>query len=936
MNKVFISYSHDSAVHRAKVLKFAERLRVDGFEAELDQYVNGSPEQGWPRWMLDQLDAAQTVLIICTETYYRRFRGHEAPGKGKGVDWEGALITQALYDARSASNKFIPVLFDSGSECHIPEPLRSQTCYTLITEDSYQSLCDALLNQSGVEPGAIGVLKRKPRATGTPLRFDVQPTEITDYLHELIHNQYSRHDQRYVALEAKAWRSSSLERAMDTVINTDVILRDFNLDAETAHDRPQEKHYDDALEAYRALKNKPVRRLAVLGEPGGGKSFSMQRIAVEYARQALQDVAAPVPMLVPLGFWTQEDMPLPAFIITQLGPLGRHFITLRDQRHAVLVLDGLNEIPPGQRIAKIEQIKALARDERFVSVIVSCREKDFTADCRLPFDTLLLQPLKPSQIMTFLERMYALKNDGEDAGSQAAERFWQLAGGHAIRAVWDVWRQAGANLDLFWSAEAVPEENPAVHALTSWEQDRLWRQVRFNPRNLLRVAMNPYLLFIITALPQMPRNRAQLFQGFLNTLYRREKQAREKRHDANIPAREDWEAALVALATAMQHAVGSDNGAQTALPRSQCPASLTQVLLDFSIDASVLLDASRDVSQSAHAFWPQSNWWARSGWEVVAEIAAESCGDDRAAQTRLIAWLAQANPEVACAVWRHLGRFDLPQSVLSGIAEQWLPRMTDAVREPVANARAAIGNALGYFGLDTRKGIGLRADGLPDIDWVKIPFGAFIYQDDRHLPLLAFYITRYPVTNAQFQAFIDAGGYRNAAWWQDLAERTQEPKIPEWHEPNVPRETVSWFEAVAFCRWLSAQLGYAVTLPTEQQWERAARGTQGLQYPWGSEFRQDFTNCHGLIGRTSVPGIYPHAGSPEGLMDLAGNVWEWCLNGYSTPGNCRLSGDKSRVVRGGSWVNEPVNVRASMRVDLRPNARYNGFGFRVLCSSPIG
>ncbi|MCB1717511.1 MAG: TIR domain-containing protein [Candidatus Competibacteraceae bacterium] len=347
MTKVLISYSHDSAAHREYVLSLSERLRDDGIETVLDQYENGTPEQGWPRWMLDQLDVAQKVLVICTETYYRRFRGHEESGKGKGVNWEGALITQALYDARSASNKFIPVLFDSGDERYIPEPLRSQTCYTVIIEDSYQSLYDALLNQSGVEPGAIGVLKRKPRATGTPLRFDAQPAEITDYLHELIHNQYSRHDQRYVALEAKARRSSSLERAMDTVIDTAVILRDFNLEAETTHERLQEKHYDDALEAYRALKNKPVRRLAVLGEPGAGKSFSMQRIAVEYARQALQDAAAPVPMLVPLGFWTQEDMPLPAFIITQLGTLGRHFTTLRDQRRAVLMLDGLNEIPPG-------------------------------------------------------------------------------------------------------------------------------------------------------------------------------------------------------------------------------------------------------------------------------------------------------------------------------------------------------------------------------------------------------------------------------------------------------------------------------------------------------------------------------------------------------------------------------------------------------------
>ena len=107
MNKktVFISYSHDSDEHRERVLALSERLRVDGIETLLDQYVNGSPQQGWPRWMLDQLDAADSVLVVCTETYYRRFRGHEEPGKGKGVDWEGTLITQEIYDSRSRTLK---------------------------------------------------------------------------------------------------------------------------------------------------------------------------------------------------------------------------------------------------------------------------------------------------------------------------------------------------------------------------------------------------------------------------------------------------------------------------------------------------------------------------------------------------------------------------------------------------------------------------------------------------------------------------------------------------------------------------------------------------------------------------------------------------------------------------------------------------------------
>jgi hypothetical protein len=112
---VFISYSHDSEEHREKVLSLSERLRDDGLHTVLDRYVKGTPMQGWPRWMLDQLDAADFVLVVCTETYYRRFRGHEVPSKGKGVDWEGALITQEIYDAKSKTLKFVPVFLSAAA-----------------------------------------------------------------------------------------------------------------------------------------------------------------------------------------------------------------------------------------------------------------------------------------------------------------------------------------------------------------------------------------------------------------------------------------------------------------------------------------------------------------------------------------------------------------------------------------------------------------------------------------------------------------------------------------------------------------------------------------------------------------------------------------------------------------------------------------------------
>jgi hypothetical protein len=173
--KVFISYSHDSDTHRERVLGLSERLRADGIEAMLDQYVNGAPAGGWPRWMLDRLDEADAVVVICTETYYRRFRGHEAPGRGRGVDWEGALITQELYESHSRISKFVAVYFDAASERWIPEPLRAGSRFALISERAYSDLYDFLLGRSGVEPGPVGAVRRKLRARGKAITFGESP-----------------------------------------------------------------------------------------------------------------------------------------------------------------------------------------------------------------------------------------------------------------------------------------------------------------------------------------------------------------------------------------------------------------------------------------------------------------------------------------------------------------------------------------------------------------------------------------------------------------------------------------------------------------------------------------------------------------------------------------------------------------------------------------
>src|SRR3954451_5710689 len=120
--RVFISFSHDSPAHRDKVLAFADRLRADGIDAQLDQYTQFPPE-GWNAHCARQIRRADCVLIVCTEIYRRRWDGEEEPGRGNGVRSEANLIRNYFYEAGSESRKFVPILFAGTTEAHIPGEL---------------------------------------------------------------------------------------------------------------------------------------------------------------------------------------------------------------------------------------------------------------------------------------------------------------------------------------------------------------------------------------------------------------------------------------------------------------------------------------------------------------------------------------------------------------------------------------------------------------------------------------------------------------------------------------------------------------------------------------------------------------------------------------------------------------------------------------------
>ncbi len=280
--------------------------------------------------------------------------------------------------------------------------------------------------------------------------------------------------------------------------------------------------------------------------------------------------------------------------------------------------------------------------------------------------------------------------------------------------------------------------------------------------------------------------------------------------------------------------------------------------------------------------------------------------------------------------------------------------------ETAHRRRRLIGERLDIMG-DPRKGIGLAGDGTPDFAWQRIAGGettvdalsdptsfnssiAERFKESRQ----PFAVSRYPVTVAQYRGFIEANdGWRNDALWGDDLYRDPEGDTYNFgHFGNHPAVYVSWFDALAFCRWVSKRLGKTIVLPDEWQWQLAANGGDPSNvYPWGADWNPKLepfrANCfESRLGSATAVGMYPGGASPNDVFDMGGTVWEWTLNKFETPtitGSSPTDVDL-RVLRGGSWGYSQDDARCAARVRYspgHPNNRYNNAGFRVICSSAI-
>ncbi|MCB9150924.1 MAG: SUMF1/EgtB/PvdO family nonheme iron enzyme [Caldilineaceae bacterium] len=376
-----------------------------------------------------------------------------------------------------------------------------------------------------------------------------------------------------------------------------------------------------------------------------------------------------------------------------------------------------------------------------------------------------------------------------------------------------------------------------------------------------------------------------------------------------------------------------------------------------------------------------SPWWR----EVILLAAGHLSTQSKSKTTRLIQAIAETKEEpepyhnliLAAECLRDVGGSRV-EGNLEHVVERKLRREleTPAPQGRMAAIWARVQRGMSPAALTQRRVAAAQALGriggdqywsppFGEPEWVQIAAGEFWMGDDegtdREKPvhkvrLEAFCMARTPITNAQYQLFVEASGHEAPEHWED----GRPPKGLESH----PVVYVSWHDGMAYCAWLSQVTGRIVMLPSEAQWERAARGAStgsaaaARRYPWGDTFEATKCNCFelGLIQTTPV-GIFPEGASPDGGLDMAGNVWEWTRSCYGTWNSEKLqyedvfnypyvaddgrenldaSDDIGRVLRGGAFFNSRDYVRCAYRYNFDPRHRYFGVGLRVVSPGLCG
>jgi formylglycine-generating enzyme required for sulfatase activity len=760
----------------------------------------------------------------------------------------------------------------------------------------------------------------------------------------------------------------------------------------------------------------------LLAPPGAGKTTVMQRLTLDLAQERLGGNSRPLlPLFVRMAAQQPHETPH-AFLTRQWQEQipGDHagapteFGQALRQGQLCILCDALNE-------ARRENLRERLADWRDFAqalptgnrLIFSCRTLDYTND--LAVQQVEVDPLSPEQIQQFARRYL---------GAEQGESLWSV--------------------------------------LQEQHIDRSGRPI------LLELAATPfYLMMMVEEYQQvgrLPSHRARLFRNFVARLFAREQQRRHA----------DWidmaaqHLALAELAYAMQ-ALGAGTQVERAWALNVLPGEVTppesvpistpaESVLRLGHAATLLADTFQETVRFSHhlvqeyfaaselkrrlesgedlsALWrvpttaremppaERNDRWdplpppPASGWEETTILAA-------GLNSAIVEAVRAVNPALAARCLLDLGE-EADEDVKEISRRQLLARIGDINIH--LRSRIEAGKLLGQlndprFPVETINGIRVILPPMVEIPGGKATLGSGWWdrladkdEKPRHdVTLAAYAMGRYPVTNAEYACFIDAGGYEEAAYWtsggnhwrkgepvpgeEDPADwylrtwerRKKNPKeiddllksgifteknaeewreyitwsedawrravrqlYPEgevmrrlqyWHDAALnnssqPVVGICWYEAVAYANWLASLTGQPYRLPSEAEWEWAARRGKHL-YPWGWRWDEERLNSlEGRVMSTTPVGVYPNGATPDGIYDLSGNVWEWTASrfaDYPYRVEANLEDQEAtgiRTVRGGGWTASQKMVRCAYRYWDTPWDRDLNDGFRLARTS---
>lgn len=791
----------------------------------------------------------------------------------------------------------------------------------------------------------------------------------------------------------------------------------------------------------------PEQAVVLLGPPGSGKSTLLRHFELDNARAVLAGRTGGG--LSPLTFFIQLNDYKPMPSDTLLPPpkdwLAQRWAaqypdlptldTLLRQQRMTLLLDALNEIPYASA-ESIQRWKAflreLARDYPGNWVIFSCRDLDYSTSLsskELPVPQVRIEPLSDAQVQSFVH-VYS---------PEYGAALWQnLQGSPQLKLL-----RSPYYLKLLIE-QTVAGEIPTGRAalFTGFVRQALRREVErdnalLQPDELLHERDVQRLIQARWRTPFELPERGVLIPELAELAFAM--QARQTTNEA-LQIRIAYDDALASIDHVRAEDILKAGGALGVLEQD---LGRDEVLYVHQLVQEYF--AARHLARQPQAELVQQEWRAHhimprlqstldeladadplpplpnTGWEETTVLAAAMAPNvdrfitDLKATNLSLAGRCAAQPEV---------------TVSEALKEELRRALVQRTQEPMADLRARIaaGLALGELGHPLFS----RCEGsrgsylLPPL--LAIPGGTYLIGSDEGLyedeapvhgvEIESFAIAQFPVTNAEWTLFMQAGGYEDERWWETEAaqawrrgEGTAEGPKQSWREnrkfyranldtihqwqqqgriaaqeaegykeiarmsddafeallrewypegrqtqpafwtdntlnhPAQPVVGICWFEARAYCAWLSAQTGQTFRLPTEAEWEAAARRSQHRRFAFGDEF--DAAHCNTFethIRRATPIGVFPGGATPEGLADMTGNTWAWTSSLYNpypydlTDGRENLlTKDARRVVRGGSWDAPWVYARTTFRYHYTPVNRSYDLGFRCLMRpSPSG